>query len=207
MYTPPSFAESDPETLFQFLVQHSFATLVSQDQAGLVASHLPLLLQQDAHSPAKLLGHQARANPQWQDADGQQVLAIFQGPHAYISPTWYEVERAVPTWNYVAVHVTGRLRVITDANELRQIIQQTVDVYEATQPVPWKLKDQDSAFIDGLLKAITGFEIEIEHIEGQWKLNQNHDSARRRRVITALQKNSDPAQQQIAALMQANVEE
>src|SRR5262245_55708329 len=106
MYIPTAFAETDPGTLFGFIEAYSFGLLVSTHQGGPFASHLPLLLEREAGPHGTLLGHMARANPQWHDLDGQEVLAVFSGPHAYVSPTWYESEQVVPTWNYVAVHAS-----------------------------------------------------------------------------------------------------
>ena len=127
----------------------------------------------------------AKANSQWQELDGQTALAVFSGPHAYISPTWYEAEHVVPTWNYTAVHVYGTARVIHDRDALFQIVQQSVAFYEAAFPQPWKIP-ADETFLDRLLTQIVGFRIEIERLEGKFKLNQNHPPERREKVIRAL---------------------
>ena len=114
MYTPPSFAETDRDKLLAAVREYSFATIVSGGDGDLVATHMPLLLETN-NDNARLVGHWAKANRQWNAADGQRVLAIFSGPHAYISPTWYAAPNTVPTWNYVAVHVYGTLRVEHDS--------------------------------------------------------------------------------------------
>ncbi|WP_425615605.1 FMN-binding negative transcriptional regulator [Anatilimnocola sp. NA78] len=205
MYVPPSFAVSDPARLAQFMADHSFAVVCTQHEGVPFASHVPLLYQPDAASYGTLCGHFARANPQWKAAVGESngipVLAIFSGPHTYISPTWYAEPNTVPTWNYVAVHATGRLRLIEDPNCLLELIRQTVNVYEAPQPQPWRLEAQNTAFVDKLLGGIVGFEITIDQLEGKWKLNQNHPAERRERVIEVLANSPRHDDQQVAALM------
>jgi len=198
MYVPTHFAEHDPAKLHAFIEQHSFATLVSYTEGQPVASHLPLLLDE---SRQRLIGHMARANDQWQTAAEHRVLAIFHGPHAYISPTWYQAANVVPTWNYVAVHVTGTLHLVEDRDRLRDIVERLVTVYEQHQPQPWTIASQDSTFIDRMLNAIVGFEIAIERIEGKWKLNQNHPPERREKVVRALQQSGTPDAVNIALLM------
>lgn len=206
MYIPKCFAESDVDILHQAIEQHSFATLVSMEGSTPTASHLPFLLDRDSGAQGVLIGHMARANCQWESAKDQAALVIFQGPHTYISPSWYHSEKAVPTWNYVAVHVYGTFRLVTEANRMLEILNQTVDFYEASLPKPWSLDHTDSEFIKGLLSGIVGFEIDIERIEGKWKLNQNHDTARRTRVIQALQQRGGENREQIADLMAKTLE-
>lgn len=205
MYVPPAFNEPDPTKLHDFIEQHSFATLVSQGGKP-VASHLPLLLDRDNQSQGRLIGHMAKANVQWKDADGQPVLAVFHGPHAYISPTWYEAENVVPTWNYVAVHVYGTFRLDDSRGRRLEIVRRYVDFYEATLEPPWSLESADDDFIDKLLDAIVGFRIDIERIEGKWKLNQNLDPTRRARVIRALRDAGGEDRQRIADLMSETLE-
>ncbi len=144
----------------------------------------------------------ARANPQWQQSAGQTGLAIFSGPHAYISPTWYEAEQVVPTWNYTAVHAYGRVQIIEDENTLLEIVQATVRVYERAMPRPWSF-DESSPFVKRMLKQIVGFRIDIEKIEGKWKLNQNQPVERRREVVRALGERGDENALAIAGMMQA----
>jgi transcriptional regulator len=201
MYIPAVFVESDQTKLHAFIEQHSFATLVSHHAGDMQASHLPILLDHDHGSHGRLVGHMATANSQWHEAEGQRVLTIFDGPHAYISPTWYESENVVPTWNYVTVHASGVFRIIKDADQLRSLIVRTVDLYESRQPQPWRMESQDTGFIDKLLSAIVGFTIEIETLEGKWKLNQNHNVERRERVIARLEACDDEDSRQVASLM------
>ncbi len=202
MYTRAHFAETDLGKLHDAIQAYSFATLVSQHAGELTASHLPLLLKRDAEGEyGTLLGHMAKANPQWQQAAGQDVLAIFSGPHAYISPTWYEEEKTVPTWNYVAVHAYGRLEIIENSREKLDILRQTVQVYERNMPAPWPMPEPDE-FVSRLADQIVAFQIPLRRLEGKWKLNQNHSLARRQRVIAALNSRSEEASREIAGLME-----
>jgi len=129
------------------------------------------------------------------------VLVMFTGPHAYVSPTWYEAQNVVPTWNYVAVHAYGALRLIDDRERLRDVLQRMVSVYEANMPRPWSMEVAEAEFLDKLLDAIVGFEIDVDRIEGKWKLNQNHDVERRRRVIQALETRNATEDRQMAELI------
>jgi transcriptional regulator len=205
MYTPSAFAVSAETTLHDFIEAHSFATLVSSDSEIPDASHLPLLLNRHVGVNGQLVGHFAKANPHWNNLDGRRVLAIFHGPHAYISPTWYAEQNVVPTWNYVAVHARGTLRLEPNRDRLLNIVRQSVEVYEATMPTPWQLDSADPAFIDSLLDAIVGFTIDVEQLEGKWKLNQNHSAERRQKVIAALRTRSDSGSTQIADRIEASL--
>ncbi|HTU18318.1 MAG TPA: FMN-binding negative transcriptional regulator [Gemmataceae bacterium] len=201
MYIPAAFAESDLHPLYKLIEQNSFGVLVSQVDGQPFATHLPFLLDRAAGPHGTLIGHMARANPQWREAAGQTALAIFSGPHAYISPTWYEAENVVPTWNYTAVHVYGRVQVFEDKEVLLEIVQRSVRVYEQTMPRPWSF-DPASSFVERLLMQIVGFRIEIERIEGKFKLNQNHLAERRQKVVRALRERGGENAEAIAAMMQ-----
>jgi transcriptional regulator len=202
MYIPAAFAEPDQTRLHDFIEQNSFGVLVSQVEGLPFASHLPFLLERTAGPHGHLVGHVARANPQWRNLGGQTALAIFSGPHVYVSPTWYEAEQVVPTWNYTAVHASGQVEVVEESGALLQIVQQSVRVYEQAMPRPWSF-DPSSAFVERLLRQIVGFRIVIERIEGKWKLNQNHPVERRRRVIRALKDQGGTNAEAVAALMEA----
>src|SRR5687767_13573860 len=141
MYIPAHFAEREIAKLHEAIERYSFATLVSNSAGELFASHLPLLLEPRNGPHGTLVGHMARANPQWREAAGQQVLALFSGPHAYVSPTWYQATQVVPTWNYVAVHAYGRLELMEEAAEVEALLKRMVDIYEGDQPKPWTLAE------------------------------------------------------------------
>lgn len=202
MYIPTAFVENDLTKLHDFIERNTFGLLVSQKDGFPFASHLPFLLDRLEGMQGRLIGHMARANPQWVEAGGQTALAIFSGPHAYISPTWYEAEQVVPTWNYLSVHAYGRMQVIEDRNGLLEIVNRTVQVYEQTMPQPWLL-DGPATFVERMLAQIVGFRMEIDRIEGKWKLNQNHPVERRRKVVLALQERGDENSLAIAAAMNA----
>jgi len=199
MYIPASHAETDPAKLHEFMSRNSFATLVTENETGMVASHLPLLFDADAGRMGMLMGHMARANPQWRDVRGE-VMALFTGPHVYISPAWYEADGTVPTWNYVAVHAYGTFHVVEDREILLELLRRTVAYYESPRPDPWTF-DETAPHVDQMIRGIVGFRIEINRLEGKWKLSQNHPEERRRRVIRALEAQPDDHSQAVAAMM------
>lgn len=200
MYVPAAFRVDDLPALHDFIEQYSFGLLVSSGEGGLTGSHLPFILDRQAGPQGTLIGHVAKANRQWEDS-GREVLAVFSGPHAYISPTWYATPNTVPTWNYVAVHATGILELIHDPDELMALLQHTVKKYESGRQPEWTL-DPGSEFNRQLLSGIVGFRIAITKLEGKWKLNQNHPVERRERVIAALQNEPHEDARKIADLMQ-----
>jgi transcriptional regulator len=202
MYIPSAFAETDLTKLHNFIEQNSFGLLVSQVDGMPFATHLPFLLERTAGPKGTLVGHMARANPHWREANGATALAIFSGPHTYITPTWYEAEQVVPTWNYTAVHAYGQMQIIEDADVLLPLVRATVQFYEQSMPRPWSL-GETGTFVARMLTQIVGFRIEIEKIEGKWKLNQNHSVERRRKVVAALRERDDENAQAVADLMQA----
>ncbi|WP_165073355.1 FMN-binding negative transcriptional regulator [Paludisphaera rhizosphaerae] len=204
MYVPATFRESDPTKLRAFMRENSFATLVTQGEEGLTASHLPLLLDAEVGPHGRLFGHMARANRQWRGVSGE-AMAVFAGPHVYVSPSWYEAEGTVPTWNYVAVHAYGTFEIVEDREGLLDILRRSVLAYESPRPKPWTF-DESHPAIEGMLKAIVGFRIEISRIEGKWKLNQNHPEERRRKVVGALEVRADKDSQEIARLMRESLE-
>ncbi len=203
MYIPKADEVSTPATLAQFMRENSFAVLISTHNGAPVATHLPLLFDETRGAHGTLLGHMARANPQWQQISGE-VLAVFHGPHAYISPTWYGEPGFVPTWNYAAVHAYGTVRLLEDLAATKQILQQLVDFYERAQPQPWKIEPPDR--FDYLVKAIVAFEIPITRLEGKWKLSGTHTPQRRARVAAQL-KLGDESSCKVGALMEANLKD
>ena len=179
MYLPEMFAETDPAKLFDFIERNSFGILTSQVAGEPFATHMPFLVERDAGPHGTLVGHVARANPHWQGAAGQTGLAIFAGPHVYVSPTWYESDNMVPTWNYTAVHVTGTMRIVEDEPGLAAIVGAMVRFYEQSMPTPWAFAGE-TTYMKRMLSQIVGIRIEIARIEGKFKLNQNRTVDQRR---------------------------
>jgi transcriptional regulator len=205
MYIPKAFASEDPDTLHGVIAQNPFATLVTVDGAEPFATHLPLLHFPAPDGPGILVGHVARANPQWQHLQaGRDVLAIFHGPHAYVSPSWYETQPAVPTWNYVAVHAYGRARLITDAAAVRSRLRELTAYFEAGLPTPWT-PDLPEDYWQRMTQALVAFEISLTRLEGKFKLNQNRSASDVQGVIRALSASAQPMDREVAALMQANL--
>jgi transcriptional regulator len=201
MYIPSAFAEADLAKLHSFIEQNSFGVLVSQVNGLPFATHLPFLLERSTGTHGTLVGHMARANPQWREAAGRTGLAIFSGPHAYISPAWYEVEQVVPTWNYIAVHACGEIQIIEDAGALLEIVGQSVQIYEQVMPLPWSF-DPSSTFVKRMLQQIVGFRIPVDKIEEKWKLNQNHPVERRRKVVHILKQRGGENAHALAGVME-----
>jgi transcriptional regulator len=198
MYTPAAFAATDTAGLHDLIEAHGFGTLVSAEADGPVATHLPFLVERARGSRGTLVCHMARANPQWRALGGTTCLAIFLGPHGYISPGWYASAPAVPTWNYAAVHAYGHARVIEDESALREIVAKLAARHEAGRPQPWSLDRTPEEFVRGMLRAIVGIEIEIERLEGKHKLGQNRPAADRRGVLAALSASDRPGDRELA---------
>ena len=191
LYIPKHFRVDDPDALYDFIEKNAFATLVSSGPKGLHVSHIPLLPEREG-GKIRLLGHVARANDQWEALEGaSDVLAIFHGAHAYVSPGWYQNHPAVPTWNYAVVHAHGKARLMDEA-ELHDLVVRLSNTYEGGRPKPWKATELPADFVGNLLKAIVGFEIEVTRLEGKFKLSQNRP-AEIPRVIEALQREGEAA--------------
>lgn len=192
MYLPRHFAETDVAAMHALMRAHPLATLVASGPQGLVANHLPLLLAPDPAPNGTLQGHLARANPLWKEvAPEAPVLVIFHGPQHYISPSSYASKasdgRVVPTWNYVAVHAHGSLRVIDDADWVAAQIEALTATQEAGQAQPWSVADAPADFIERMRAAVVGIEIVIGRLVGKWKLSQNQPAANRSSLIAALE--------------------
>ena len=192
MYIPAHFAESRPEVLHDLIRRHPLGMLVTHGAAGLDANHLPFELDAASGSLGTLAGHVARANPFWQQLrDGDEVMVVFRAADAYISPNWYpskhEQHRQVPTWNYMVAHAHGRVRIVDDERFVRSIVGRLTKTHETSQAVPWKMANSPRAFIDGLLAAIVGIEIEITRLEGKSKLSQNKEARDLRGAIEGLE--------------------
>ena len=202
MYLPAHFSEDRVEVLHALMREHPFATLVSKADDSLVADHLPLQLSTDG---TRLLGHVARANPLWKTATMQEVLVIFQGPQAYVSPSWYpgkhEHGKAVPTWNYVVVHARGQLTTIEDPQGLRALLDDLVDRHEGEFAAPWRVSDAPPDYIEKMLSAIVGIEIGIASLAGKWKTSQNQPEANRAGVVSGLRARGTDNANGMAALV------
>ena len=207
MYLPSSFAERDLLTLFAFIDAHPLATLVTHSAAGLLATHLPLVLDRTAGPNGTLFGHVARANPHARALpDGSDdALVIFTGPNAYITPEWYrtkqETGRVVPTWNYIAVHAYGTIVLRDDPSFLRPHLARLTRQHEASRPTPWKMSDAPEEYIDQQLKAIVGVQLTIDRMEGKWKMSQNRPAADIDGVIRGLRESSRPEDQAVAEIV------
>ena len=180
MYVPAHFDESRIELLREIIVRHPLGVLVTHGRSGLDANHLPFELDPAAGTHGVLNAHVARSNPVWQDiGDGDEVLVIFRAGDAYVSPNWYpskhETHKQVPTWNYRVVHAHGRAAIRDDERYVRGLVARLTRVHEASQAVPWKMGDAPRDYIDSMLKAIVGIEIEITRLVGKFKLSQNKE--------------------------------
>jgi transcriptional regulator len=199
LYVPPHFRVEDQDGLLAFIGQHAFGTLVTSGASGLHVSHIPFLAESDAQG-VRLLGHVARGNGQWEALENaEHCVAIFQGPHAYISPSWYANHPSVPTWNYAVVHAHGKARLMDEAG-LHDLLMRLSATYEAGNPKPWKMSELPADYVSTMLKAIVGFEIEVERLEGKFKLSQNRP-AEAGRVIAQLEARGEP---ELAGLMRAH---
>jgi transcriptional regulator len=208
MYNPKHFQESRPEILGAFMRAHPFATLVSLGGEGLIGTHLPMLWDPEPAPHGTLTGHFARPNPHGKGVrEGVESLAIFTGAQAYISPNWYPSKRehgkVVPTWNYVAVHAYGTLRIIDDAEWLRRLVTRLTDLHEGFSAVPWKVTDAPDAFIDQMLKGIVGVELALTRVEGKWKLSQNRPASDQAGTVAGLDARGDADSREVAAAMNA----
>ncbi|MAA63726.1 MAG: transcriptional regulator [Alteromonadaceae bacterium] len=191
MYIPEHFREADTGTLQDLIQQRSFGTLVTVDEDGPVANHMPFVLDRSRGERGVLQCHVARRNPVWQAlANNPGALILFQGPDAYISPNWYpskqETGKAVPTWNYIAVHARGRARIMDDPEWLLHHLNHLTDQHERTQSAPWQVADAPGDYIEKMMGAIVGIEIPISTLTGKWKASQNQPDGNRQGVIRGL---------------------
>ena len=209
MYQPAHFVEQDADALLALMTAAPLATLV-RGGAELAADVLPLEVER-VGAGWRVTGHVARANALWREADGQPVLAIFQGPQAYISPNWYPSKaqhgKAVPTWNYTMVQVHGTLRAIEDPQWLRAFVTRLTERHEGGRAMPWHVADAPADYLDAMLKAIVGIEIEVTKLEGKFKLSQNRSAEDRTGVVLGLESDAtlqrQPEADALAQEMQA----
>jgi transcriptional regulator len=192
LYVPPLFKEDRIDVLHAAILGSGLATLVTLTADGLIASHVPMLLDPEPTPYGTLLGHVARPNPQARGAvPGVHALAIFQGPDAYITPSWYATKRAngkvVPTWNYLAIHAYGPVEFFDAPDRLRAIVTRLTERQEAVRAAPWAVSDAPADYIDGMLRGIVGFALPIERLEGKWKMSQNRPAEDRAGVVAGLE--------------------
>lgn len=198
MYLPPHFREDDIEAQHGLIRAHPLGLLVSAGASGLVANPIPFVLDATASEKGTLRCHVARANPQWRELqDVAECLVVFQGPDAYVTPSWYATKRetgkVVPTWNYVTVHAWGRPRVIEDADWLHHQIAALTDLLEGRRSTPWSVDDAPEPFVAAQLNGIIGIEIPIARIEGKWKVSQNRTTQDREGVVAGLREQGEPS--------------
>jgi len=186
LYRPDHFAVDDSAAIVHLVHDYPFAMLVTPGAPEPLVSHLPLLLVAEGEPHGTLIGHFARANPHWRHAQGVPSLAVFHGPHAYGSPSWYgQPERMVPTWNYATLHAHGTLEIITDAAETRAVLAALIDRFEGGRAAPWTLRMPERER-DAMVAAIVAFRLPVTRLEAKFKLSQNRTPADRARVAAAL---------------------
>jgi len=213
MYQPAHFVEARSEVLQAAIRDHPLGTLVTMNRAGaLQANPLPFLLDANDGPAGTLRGHVARANPVWRDTrDDVEALVVFQGVDGYVSPSWYPSKtqggKVVPTWNYVVVQARGRLRVVDDAVWLRAFVTRLTERFESGRAVPWHVGDAPADYIESMLEAIVGVEIELTSLAGKYKLSQNRPAADRAGVIAGLHDLAERKADPFAAMMAAAIAE
>jgi len=200
MYIPEHFKETKSERISALIENNSFGMLVTAPDGAPFVSHLPFIFDRTASSKGRLLCHMARANPQWQHfSSGSEVLVVFQGPHAYVSPSWYS-SPGVPTWNYAVVHLRGKPRILESESELEGLVERLTHVYESRKPSPWK-PNLAGERRTSLLNMIVGFEIGITDIQAKFKLSQNRRPEDQQSVIEKLGQSSNQTELAVAKLM------
>lgn len=206
MYLPPHFKEERLPVLHEAIRHSRVASLITMTGAGMVASHVPMLLDGEPSPFGTLLGHVAKANMQWRDSvAGTDGLAIFLGPEAYISPAWYPSKRedgkVVPTWNYVAIHAYGPVEFFEDAGRLLKVVTRLTETHEGKRADPWSVSDAPDDYIRARLKGIVGFEMPIRRLEGKWKMSQNQSAENRLGAADGLKREGAAAEIAVAEAM------
>lgn len=204
MYVPGAFAIDSPEALRALIETYNFATLISHAPDGLTATHVPMLLDATRGPHGTLVTHLARGNPHAHALDGAETLVIFQGPHAYVSPSLYATHPSVPTWNYATVHVYGKARAVSEPQPLLAMLKDLVQKHESGRATPWTMDGLQPEYIDRMLRGIVGIEIEIARIEGKHKLSQNRNRVDRAKVIAGLNDSEFSHERELAAYMTAH---
>jgi transcriptional regulator len=196
MYTPPHFKLAELGTIHAAIHASRLASLVTATAEGLIATPLPMILAEGEGEYGTLYGHVAKPNPQWKLPATGEAMAIFMGPDADVTPSWYvtkqENGKVVPTWNYVAIHAYGAVEFFSDPERLRDVVTRLTERHELARAQPWAVTDAPSDFIDAMLKGIVGFAIPIARLEGKWKMSQNRPAEDRAGVISGLEAEQQP---------------
>lgn len=205
MYTPPAFREEDPAVLRQIMREARLSTFVTATADGLLATPLPFFLDGSEGEHGVLYGHLAKANPQWKLPPTCDALAIFAGPEAYISPSWYpskqEHGKVVPTWNYEAVHAYGPVEFFEDEARLHDVVRRLTDLHEQSRNTPWAVADAPEKFIKSQLKGIVGIRLPISRIEGKRKMSQNRSEADRQGAALGLSRSEREGDRQVGRMI------
>jgi len=205
MYIPPAFRVDDMADIHRTMREARSATLVTATEGGLVGTPLPMLLDEGEGPNGTLYGHVARANPQWKLVPSGEAMAIFAGPEAYVSPSWYatkrETHKVVPTWNYVAVHAYGPVEFFDDADRLLEVVTRLTDLHERSRQDRWAVADAPADFIKAQLKGIVGLRMPITRLDGKRKMSQNRTAADRAGVIDGLSNSERPEDRVVASLI------
>jgi transcriptional regulator len=205
MYIPPAFREDDLAALHAMVRQARLANLVTATAEGLLATPLPLFLVAEEGERGTLYGHVARANPQWKLPPAGDAMALFTGPEAYVSPSWYpskqEHGKVVPTWNYVAVQAHGPVEFFEDAERLLGVVTRLTELHEQGRAAPWAVTDAPDAFIRAQLKGIVGLRLPVARWEGKRKMSQNRSAADRAGVAAGLAASEQDADRAVSALI------
>lgn len=206
MYTPSSFRVTDHLTISRFIKAHNFGLLFSHHEENPEATHLPFMIETHENKITKLIAHFAKANKHWLRIDeSKELLVVFQGPHAYITPSWYRQRETVPTWNYAAVHVRGNAKIIHQKDRLREMVEDLTHFHEQQVDSDWNLQEAES-IMETELKAITGIEISVTGIEAKFKFNQNRSKQDQQCVIDHLRKTrGDKKLEDVAEIMEENL--
>jgi transcriptional regulator len=205
MYIPPAFRVDDMADIHRTIREARSATLVTATEEGLVGTPLPMLLDESEGRNGTLYAHVARANPQWKLMPSGEAMAIFAGPEAYVTPSWYatkqETHKVVPTWNYVAIHAYGPVEFFDDADRLLDVITRLTDLHEQSRKDRWAVTDAPADFIKAQLKGIVGLRMQITRLDGKRKMSQNRNGADRAGVIDGLFKSDRPEDRVVASLI------
>lgn len=199
MYIPKHFSEEDISQILSFMKEFSFATIVSMQDSMPVATHLPFVIE-EREDKIILVAHFARANEQWKALEQQTALIIFAEPHAYISPTHYETELNVPTWNYVAVHAYGKVEIIADKQKTIAVLEKTIRNYEAGYEQQWNQLPEK--YRDGMVKGIVAFEVTVTDLQAKYKLSQNRTEIERKSIIESLKNSKSAVEHKVGELME-----